>query len=238
MLYKTTAPAIGRAKTIKIVLISIFAAVNALSSVIPISPVIGVTGAFFRLSWVLAPVTGLLLGPIVGGLSCIIAGLMEAMLGLKELTLGPFSFALTAISAFQTGLTVSRRWLASAMVLSLLIMIWIALPTGRESFVILIFHLTGLLFILFFRDLIGKYLKSGDLRRAAIGVAIASYCGNITRHLFGNIIYASLLGLPSSIFVVAMPFTLVEQLLFTLGATLIGTPLTRIALLRTLKHQN
>jgi hypothetical protein len=225
-------------KTLKIALISTFAVINILGSIIPITPIIGVSGAFFKLSWIIAPITGLILGPLDGGVSCMISSLIITALGFQDWTFGPLSLVRSAISAFQAGMIASKRWKVSASILTLLIVTWIILPIGRESAITLVFHLTGLVFIVLFRDKINSFLNHDEMKMKVFGIAVVSYCGNISRHLFGNILYATFFKLPSIVFISAMPFTFIEQLTFTIGAILIGTPLTQINIRRHLRLNN
>jgi hypothetical protein len=222
-------------KTLKIALISTFAVLNILGSTVPVTPIIGVSGAFFKLSWVIAPITGLILGPFAGGISCIIASLIETAVGFQDWTFGPLSLVRSAISAFQAGMIVSKRWQISASLLTLLIMIWITLPTGRESILTLIFHLTGLLLILLLREKISRYLNEEDMKMKIFGMAIVAYCGNISRHLFGNILFVTFFNLPSIVFISALPFTFIEQLTFTIGAILIGMPILHLEIHRRIR---
>ena len=92
---------------------------------------------------------------------------------------------------------------------------------------ILPFHLLGILLILIFRSRIGGYVDSSVWRKAAFGVAVASYCGNISRHLLGNILLVLIADVPSIFFITAIPLTLMEQVSFTLAATVLGVALVR-----------
>lgn len=224
-------------KTLKVGIIPTFAALNVLAGLIPVTPIIGIPGASFKLSWAVAPLTGLLLGPLAGGLSCFIASLIESLLGLKVWVFGPLSLISSTISAVQSGLITCKRWRVSAIIIAFLILVWVILPIGRESVAILVFHLAGLLLLVLLRGRVGEYLNLNDMKKVALGVAVASYCGNISRHLFGNILCVTILKLPSIVFISAMPFTLIEQLTFTIGATLIGTPLASLELSRRLRYR-
>jgi len=81
-------------------------------------------------------------------------------------------------------------------------------------------------------------LNHDEMKMKVFGVAVVSYCGNISRHLFGNILYATFFKLPSIVFISAMPFTFIEQLTFTVGAILIGIPLLQINIRRQLRLNN
>jgi len=171
-----------------------------------------------------------LLGPVEGGVSCIIASLIELFLGFQTWNFGVFSPFRAGLSAFQSGLLVKGKWKIAATILGGLIFIWVLLPTGREALIVLSFHLIGFILILFFRSSIGRYMDSSVWRKVMLSIAIATYCGNISRHLFGNTILAIIANLPPIYFISAIPFTLVEQITFTAATTIIGAALTRTRL--------
>jgi hypothetical protein len=60
-----------------------------------------------------------------------------------------------------------------------------------------------------------------------LGVAVAAYCGNISRHLLGNILLVVLTDVPLIVFVAAMPFTVIEQTSFLVASTILGVALMR-----------
>jgi hypothetical protein len=209
-------------------LISTFAALNIVADVLPLTPVLGVNGASFRLGWVVAPLTGLLLGPVGGGLSCVMAGVVELFLGVQSAQLfglfAPFRMGLPAV---QVGLLGKGRWKTALTILGSLIFVWALLPKGREALPVLSFHLVGFFLILVFRTRIGRYLSSSSWKQVALGVAVAAYCGNISRHLLGNILLVVLTDVPSIVFLAAMPFTVIEQTSFLAASTSLGVALIR-----------
>jgi hypothetical protein len=122
----------------------------------------------------------------------------------------------------------TKEWRIPAVVLFSLISVWLLLPVGREAYLVLIFHLAGLAAILLFRGKVGDFVRSENRKKASFGLFLAAYCGNISRHLFGNILSVTILGVPAIIFIAAIPYTLVEQLVFALGATIIGNALLKL----------
>jgi hypothetical protein len=209
-------------------LISTFVALNIVADVLPLSPVLGVNGASFRLGWVVAPLTGLLLGPVSGGLSCAMAGVVELFLGIQSSQpFGLFTPFRMGLSAVQAGLLVKGRWKTALTILGALIFVWALLPKGREALPVLSFHLVGFFLILVFRTRIGYYVSSSLWKKVALGVAVTAYCGNISRHLLGNILLAVLTDVPSIVFVAAMPFTMLEQTSFLVASTILGVALMR-----------
>ena len=218
-------------KTLILSLISVFAALNILANALPLTPVLGVNGTYFRLGWVLTPLTGFLLGPIAGGISCMIAGLTELLIGFQvSQPFGVFSPLRAFLSAFLSGSLGQGRWKTALTIHGLLIVLWVLLPTGREAIAIIPFYLLGFFFILVFRSRIGQYVASPSWSKIALGIAVLSYCGNICRHLLGNILLVFLADVPPIVFITAIPFTLLEQVTFTAASTILGVALTRTRL--------
>lgn len=218
-------------KSLSVAYVSVFAALNALADLVPFTPIMGIPGASFRLAWVLSPLTGILLGPNLGAISCLIAGLSGIFLGQPPIfgAFTPFVGPLRpAISAFVAGMLASKRWGIPASVLSVLIVLWLLLPTGRAAFVILIFHMAGLAMTVLLRGRIGDFVSSEKTRNAYWALFSAAYCGNVSRHLFGNILLVIILDLQPIYFVWALPYTLIEQVTFATGTTIIGISLNRL----------
>jgi hypothetical protein len=218
-------------KSLLLSLISVFAALNVLANALPLTPVLGVNGTFFRLGWVLTPLTGVLLGPIAGGVSCMIAGLMELLIGFQvSQPFGVFSPFRAFLSAFLSGSLGRGRWKTALTIHGLLIVSWVLLPSGREAIAVVPFYLLGFFFIVFFRSRMGAYVDSSSWRKIALGIAVVSYCGNIARHLLGNILLVLFADMPSIVFITAIPFTFIEQVSFTAASTILGVALTRTRL--------
>lgn len=203
-------------------LVSVFAALNLIADIIPFTPTIGVPGTYFRLGWVLAPLTGILLGPIPGGVSCTIAGLLAVAMGVQPWTFGIFTPFRSGISALQSGLLAQTRWKLPLAFLSLLIGVWLLLPNGRDAWPILSFHILGALLIVVLHSKIQMYILSPNINRVALGVSIAAYCGNVSRHLLGNTVLLYFWDLSPLVFLSAIPLTLVEQLAFTVTSAILG----------------
>jgi hypothetical protein len=218
----------GRPRPVVVSLLATFAALNVVADLLPLTPVIGVNGAFFRLSWVVAPLTGLLLGPLWGGGSCVLAGLTELCFGLQSTQpFGVFTPVRMGLSAMQAGLVVKGRWKTAVTILGSLIGVWVLLPTGREALLTVSLHGVGCVLLLAFRTQIRGYVTSTSWKQVALGVAVATYSGNVSRHLLGNLLLVILTDAPSTIFVAALPFTIVEQAAFLAAAIILGTALTR-----------
>ena len=67
-------------KSLIIAYVSVFAALNTIANIIPFTPVLGVPEAQLRFGWIISTLTGILLGPKIGAISCFIGGLTEFFL--------------------------------------------------------------------------------------------------------------------------------------------------------------
>lgn len=219
-----------RPRALVIALISTFAVLNIFANLFPITPILGISGAFFKLGWVFAPLTGILLGPVEGGISCILASIIEFSFGIQSWIFGVFSPFRAGLSAFQAGLLQRGKWKTALILLILLIFSWISLPSGRDALIVISFPLLGFFLILFFGSRIEYYIASSVWKKRALGFVVASYCGNISRHLFGNTLLVLLSNMSPIIFISAIPFTLIEQGLFAIASTILGMALMRTRL--------
>jgi hypothetical protein len=216
-------PTPTRPRALTLTLAASFAVLNFIAEYLPFTPVIGVPGAFFHFSWIVSPLTGILLGPVLGGASCFIASGLTLALGVQQWIIGPLTPFRTLISAVQAGLLASGRWEVSSTLLGTLVVLWLALPAGRDAAIVVIFHVAGLFAVLATRSRTRSYLSSTDRNAQALGFAIAAYCGNISRHLFSNLLFAALEILPPTVFIAVIPLTGVEQSLFAAATSIIGT---------------
>ncbi len=209
--------------------ISVFASLNVLMDLVPFTPVLGIPGTALSFGWIMSPLTGVIMGAEIGGASCLISGLVSIFLGQPPI-FGPFTPFRPALSAFVTGMLISKRWNIPAMMLSALIIGWLILPVGREAWFVLGFHLAGLATILLLRKKISLFTESNNSKKVAAGFFIAAYCGNISRHLLGNILSVVFLGLPALTFISAIPYTFAEQLIFASATMIAAVSLNRLKL--------
>ncbi len=223
----------ARPISLSLSMVSVFAVLNVVGDSVPLTPVIGFAQSRLSLGWILAPLTGLMLGPYTGSLSCFLASLVELFLGFPIMVpFGPFGLVRSALAAFQTGMVSTHRWIISAGALSLLILGWLMTIQGQEAVSVLVFHIFGLTLILASGRQIATELESQDRVRIGLAVGIATYCGSITRHLFGNLLFVLFASLPSAVFSSAIPLTLLEQTFFAVVSSILGASLVLLGLRR------
>jgi hypothetical protein len=207
-------------RTVDIPLAGIFGALVAFSYLIPISVVVGGVG-IFSLSWVMQTITGILLGPYLGGGAAFAGGIVGNLI--KPSTLGPLAVFLPAFAAVEAGLIVWSRWQVATLLLSILIAAWFVLPVGLSAWPAALFHLLGICIIVVLgRRLPRIFVESVNRRRVFLAWMLTAYCGDIARHMFGNILVATVLSFPAATFLVAIPQAVVEQTIFAFASAVIG----------------
>jgi len=229
--------------------VAVFAALSVVVEVLlPGIPIIGVSGAQITLDAVLAPIYGLVLGPYLGALAALIGGLVVARSPFSVFT----SFSPT-ISAFVAGIITKKNyrignrsvygWVIGAVALGLLILGWYFTWVGWEAPFYPVLHIAGLVIILLFQGRLAHFFLEGDKGKLTIAVASSSYCGLISDHMLGNLVFISVIGwlipieavqgwltslhLPNvgALFMYVLPITAVERGVMTAAATLIGVSL-------------
>jgi len=232
-----------------IAFVAVFAALSVVVEVLlPGIPIIGVSGAQITLDAVLAPIYGLVLGPYLGALAALIGGLVVARSPFSVFT----SFSPT-ISAFVAGMITKKNyrigshsvygWVIGAVALGLLILGWYFTWVGWEAPFYPVLHIAGLVIILILRGRLARFFLEGDKGRLTVAVALSSYCGLISDHMLGNLVFISVIGwlipieavrgwltslhLPNvgALFMYVLPISAVERGVMTAVATLIGVSL-------------
>jgi len=256
--------------TKQVALISVFAALIAVVSRLPGIPVVvGVQSGKIEFTVPLYPIAGILLGPFVGALAVLI-GNVVAFLIPSWSVFGLLTIPAGVLSALVAGFLTRRYnrldWKAAAVVLGVLVGMWyVPIPNPQEAYVGLEapyypipLHLSALALIFIFRHKVADFINSSAKRLITLGVALASYIGIMTDHMFGNLMFANgffpyfvdlkgfrdflkSLGIPAVMggstkgisgigdyFMIMLPVGAVERLIFTAIAIVIGVAVLRI----------
>ncbi len=228
-----------------IAMIAIFAALYAALRIIPTVPMIG-TGATFHLSDILAPLYGIILGPLVGGVSIIIGTFAAIGLGSPAPFLG-LDFLPAFVVAVSLGFLVKGKWLPVVILNAILLAVYaispftlnfIVTPWGTVPY--LWMHLAA--FIVLLSPLgrrAGKWVKSAKATTITAGFAILAFVGTMMQHLMGGIVYEGVLGYVTGSMTPAAfanTWNIVfyiypwERLALIVGAVLVGVPVTKALL--------
>lgn len=215
-----------RISAIKVALIAVFAALQAILLVIPFTITIGVS-AQITLGVIGGSLIGILLGPIIGGL----AVLTGSLIGVSLNPAGAIFGILTPISPFFGAVAagcvkIRKGYLAGVVILGCLLVFY-AHPFGRQAFIYSWLHIIAM--IIAFSPLAykaGSTFSSVRPAGLAFGIAIAAFIGVMTDHIAGSAVaiwYLSPILTPQQWYL-AMPIYPVERIVATILTTMIATP--------------
>ena len=232
--------------TKQLALTAIFAAIYAVFRAIPTVPMVGVPGASFSLSDILAPLFGIILGPYVGGASVLI-GTFTAMSVKPPVFLG-LDFLPGFVNAVSLGFLVRKKWLPVialniglllAFVLNPLTLTLVNIPLGSLSFIFPFMWLHIVALIVLISPLGMKaveWVQAMKSSKAIAGFAILAFIGTMIQHLMGNILYENIFVYVSN-FMTPAALTLRwevvfflypwERLILIVLAVIVGVPLIR-----------
>jgi len=202
--------------------IAVWAALLAAMEFVPVTPIIGLKGATFRLSDALYPLTGILFGPWAGAICAAIGSFVGESLASPPI--GPFTFV-CVLAALMAGFAMQRRWIWPLVTILALGLVWYAFPLGREAWFQPFLYLLGI-----FAAIVGwiwgsDWLRSEDRKKMFAGVFVAALAGTAADHALGCLIALILYALPKGMWAAALPLAPVERLSFSLGAAIVGVPL-------------
>jgi len=188
-------------KTRYLALLSIFAVLYTVLRIVPTFPLVGFAGTFSA-SDIIAPLYGLILGPIIGAGSIILGTFLAFAFGRPMIFLG-LDFVPAMVSSVAVGLLVQKRIGYTALVHGFLILLFlihpltiltVEIPSGIQipfnwihfiSFLVLISPLS--------QKAIGLVISKS--KYLTLGLFIICFIGTMMQHLTGAILFASILGL-------------------------------------------
>jgi hypothetical protein len=177
-----------RLTAIRVALIAIFAAVQALLSIFPFTITIGVAGEI-TLGVIGGPLIGILLGPFYGGLSVLIGSFVGVFLNPGGAIFGPLTVIPPTTAAFTAGcVKIKRGYVAGAVILGFL-MVFYTHPAGREAYIYTWMHVAAM--ALAFSPLAywaGSTFGSAEGKKLTFGIAIAAFIGVMADHIAGSAI--------------------------------------------------
>ena len=193
-------------KSNSIMLVASLAAVYAILRIIPTFPLLGVPGAYFSVSDVIASLYGILLGPYLGPLSIMLGTFIGYFAGKPPVFLG-LDFLPAAINSIVVGFVMrGKRKYSIIIYLVLLVlffihpyaprMIQIGLSYGEDglAFPFIWMHLIGLIILV---SPVGKHtsrlINEKSIKMSAIGFLLLSLIGTLSQHLMGNLLFSSII---------------------------------------------
>jgi len=184
--------------TKQIALIAVFSALYSVIRLVPMGPMIGLSGTF-SVADSLAPVYGIVLGPFTGGASIIIGTFLSMAYGKPVIFMG-LDFLPAFVNAVAIGFLIRKKWVPAIILNVALLAIFIANPLTTQFFTIPIggstitvpfywLHIVALAVLispLGFKA--GSWIKTLKPAFIAVGVAILAFIGTMMQHLTGNIL--------------------------------------------------
>ena len=236
-------------KTRTLMLIASFAVVYTLLRILPTFPMLGVSGASFSVADAIAPIYGIILGPFVGVLSVVVGTFLAFALGRPVIFLG-LDFLPAAVNVLVVGLLVWRRWVTSAAINVIVLLLFlvnpftllivsVSIPGLNVQFYAPFAWMHFLALIMLFSPLsrrAASWVTEPSIARLAPGIIILSLIGTLTQHATGSLlwetVYGAVLGAIKldafyaiwKVIFWVYPF---ERTVIIIVATIIGTALVR-----------
>lgn len=226
-------------------LIAVFAALFPVANILHLGfPIFGGQG-MISISATFGPISALVLGPWLGFISTAIGALASWFIGGGS-TFGLFTTTAPMVSAFVVGAFCAKRigsstpslnlpgWVGALCPLIVLTGLWYVTWVGRAAPFYPVLQFAAIIVILTLRGKIFELFQSNSKRDITLAVALASYCGLVTDHMMGNLIFINLIGwvipfenietLPG-LFMFVLPISIAERVIMTAIATGIGVSL-------------
>lgn len=180
----------------KIYFIIIFVILSLLAFQVSISQIIGSTKSF-TLFELFAPIGGMFLGPIFGGLSAFVARLLNAILHKQNLDWLAFvQFLPAVLGAVYFGLKTKK----SAIIFPICIALFLINPIGRQAWLYSAIWLIPFVATFFKKNLL-----------------LNSLGATFTSHAVGSVIYLYAFSLTPAIWLGLIPVVFLERGFFTVG---------------------
>lgn len=204
--------------------IAVFAAVQAVATIIPVTITIGVSGSI-TLGVVTAPLVGFLLGPTQGGISVLLGSLIGLFLNPSGAIFGALTAVPPALGAVGAGCVRLKRGYVPGIVILLSICLFYAHPFGRAAILYPWLHIVAMIVAFSpLAALAGTYFSASGLRKITVAVALAAFVGTLTDHASGSAMGIWYYNLPASIWNVVMYVYPIERIVTVLIVTAIGAP--------------
>ena len=205
-------------------LIAVWAAVIAVSTLLPAFPVIG-TGATLSVGDAIVVLGGILFGPWAGGIAAGVGGFIGQLIAPHGNIFGPLQFTIAIAAAVGSGLAMQRKWIYPMVGLLLLGSVWYLFPLGREAWATPILYLLGVLGCIVGWIWGRNWLLSKNRATLFFGIFVCGLIGVLIAQGIGNLWALVMFALPAPIWFSVLFISPIERIGFGLIAAIIGTPL-------------
>jgi hypothetical protein len=233
--------------TKSIAAIAVFAALYAVVKLIPMGPMIGLSGTF-SVADCLAPIFGIILGPYIGGSSVVLGTFLSFAFGRPVNFMG-LDFLPAFVNTVAIGFLMRKKWIPAIVLNVALLAIFMAnpltvwffnVPFGSTTISVPFFwlHIVALGVLISPLGLkAGGWVKSLKPALVGAGVAILAFVGTMMQHLTGNIltevVRTQLTGImtPATLTTIVWPGAFVlypwERLALVIMSVIVGVPLIK-----------
>lgn len=205
-------------------LIAVWAALIAVSSLLPAFPVIG-TGATLNVSDAIVVLGGILFGPWAGGIAAGVGGFIGQLIAPHGNIFGPLQFTISIAAAIAAGLAMQRKWIYPIVALVFFGSVWYLFPLGRLAWATPMLYLPGIIACIVGWLWGNSWLASNNRAQIFSGVFICGLAGVVVALSIGNLWAMIMFALPAPIWFSVLFISPIERIGFGLIAAAIGTPL-------------
>ena len=224
MYYRLASRLVPRLDTRSVSAIAVFAAIQAVVTIIPFTIAIGVSGNI-TLGVVTAPLIGFLLGPATGGISVFVGSLIGLFLNPSGAIFGPLTAVPPALGAAASGCIRMKRGYVPGTIILLSVAVFYAHPFGRAALFYPWLQIVAM--VLAFSPiarLAASYFATSELKKITFAVAVAALVGTLTDHAFGSALGIWYYNLPTAIWNTIMYIYPIERVATIAIVTIIGAP--------------
>jgi hypothetical protein len=173
----------------RVALVAVFAALQAVLATFPFTIAIGVTGYSITLGLIGGPLIGILLGPIMGGMAVLIGSFVGVFVNPLGAIFGFLTVIPPSCGALSAGLVKVRKAYLGGLIILFSLLVFYAHPYGREAFLFPWLHIVAM--VIAFSPIAyvaGSGFTDARRSRVVLGIIVASFIGVLTDHIVGSAI--------------------------------------------------
>lgn len=204
---------------------TVWAALMAAASMLPSFPVLG-GGGSFSIGYTLAPLAGVMFGPVPGAISALIGDLIGTLIAPHTANVGIFTCLTGASNALAAGFICRKNFKPAVLIIALGTVYWLFFPAAREAWIYSVTVWGVGIVMSVVGGVVGARLFARDNPLVkAVGLYLCIYPCYIVAQAVNCFFVMILYDLPADLLKVLAFSVPLERLLFTFGAVIIGIPL-------------
>lgn len=213
--------------SLQVSLVVVFAALQALLAIFPLSVTVGVAGSI-TLGAAGGPLMGILLGPSLGGLAALIGSLIGCFTNPSGAIFGFLTVIPPFLGALGAGCVKTRRGYIIGAIMLVSLLIFYAHPFGRQAYIFPWLHIIAVMMAFSpIATIASSAFTSETFSKIFLGATVSSFVGVMADHISGCAIaiwYFSPILTPEMWYLV-MPIYPIERVITLMVASIIATPI-------------